>query len=37
VRQLRGTAAIQIAGVEYVLVTAETGVPTSGPLILAHG
>ncbi len=30
VRQLRGTAANQIAGVSNVLVTAGTGVPTSG-------
>ena len=30
VRQLRGTAVNQIAGVEHVLVTAGTGVPTSG-------
>jgi acetyl-CoA acetyltransferase len=30
VRQVRGTAANQLAGVEHVLVTAGTGVPTSG-------
>jgi hypothetical protein len=30
VRQLRGTAANQIEDVEHVLVTAGTGVPTSG-------
>ncbi|MPY96456.1 MAG: lipid-transfer protein [Actinophytocola sp.] len=30
VRQLRGTAANQVAGAETVLVTAGTGVPTSG-------
>ena len=34
VRQVRGTAANQVAGVGHVLVTAGTGVPTSG-LILA--
>jgi acetyl-CoA acetyltransferase len=34
VRQLRGTAVNQVAGAEHVLVTAGTGVPTSG-LILA--
>ncbi|MFE0739529.1 lipid-transfer protein, partial [Streptomyces sp. NPDC058855] len=34
VRQLRGTAANQIPGAERVLVTAGTGVPTSG-LVLA--
>jgi acetyl-CoA acetyltransferase len=30
VRQLRGTAVNQVAGAEHVLVTAGTGVPTSG-------
>jgi acetyl-CoA acetyltransferase len=35
VRQIRGDAANQLAGVENVLVTAGTGVPTSG-LILAR-
>ena len=30
VRQLRGTSVNQIDGVEHVLVTAGTGVPTSG-------
>jgi acetyl-CoA acetyltransferase len=34
VRQIRGTSCNQVAGVEHVLVTAGTGVPTSG-LILA--
>lgn len=34
VRQLRGTSVNQLAGVEHVVVTAGTGVPTSG-LILA--
>ncbi|GAA1966154.1 lipid-transfer protein [Amycolatopsis minnesotensis] len=34
VRQVRGTAANQVDGVEHVLVTAGTGVPTSG-LVLA--
>jgi acetyl-CoA acetyltransferase len=36
VRQIRGTAVNQIAGVENVLVTAGTGVPTSG-LVLTRG
>jgi acetyl-CoA acetyltransferase len=36
VRQIRGTAVNQIAGAEHVLVTAGTGVPTSG-LILGRG
>jgi acetyl-CoA acetyltransferase len=36
VRQLRGTAVNQVRGVEHVLVTAGTGVPTSG-LVLAGG
>ena len=35
VRQVRGTAVNQIAGAEHVLVTAGTGVPTSG-LILSR-
>jgi len=35
VRQLRGTAANQVPGVEHMLVTAGTGLPTSG-LILGH-
>ncbi len=35
VRQARGTAVNQVAGVEHVLVTAGTGVPTSG-LILSR-
>ena len=34
VRQVRGTAVNQVPGAEHVLVTAGTGVPTSG-LILA--
>jgi acetyl-CoA acetyltransferase len=34
VRQVRGTSCNQVAGVEHVLVTSGTGVPTSG-LILA--
>ena len=33
VRQVRGTAANQVAGVENVLVTAGTGVPTSGLIL----
>lgn len=36
VRQVRGTACNQVPGVEHVLVTAGTGVPTSG-LILGVG
>ncbi|MBB2913980.1 acetyl-CoA acetyltransferase [Streptosporangium becharense] len=36
VRQVRGTSANQVAGVRHVLVTAGTGVPTSG-LILSAG
>ena len=36
VRQVRGTAANQISGVAHVLVTAGTGVPTSG-LIVSRG
>jgi acetyl-CoA acetyltransferase len=35
VRQIRGTSCNQVAGVEHVLVTSGTGVPTSG-LILAR-
>ncbi|MBB3051258.1 acetyl-CoA acetyltransferase [Prauserella isguenensis] len=35
VRQLRGTAANQVAGAETVLVTAGTGVPTSGLVLTA--
>ncbi|WP_431876610.1 lipid-transfer protein [Amycolatopsis sacchari] len=35
VRQVRGTAVNQVSGVEHVLVTAGTGVPTSG-LVLAR-
>ncbi len=33
VRQIRGTAANQVADVEHVLVTAGTGVPTSGAIL----
>jgi acetyl-CoA acetyltransferase len=33
VRQVRGQAANQVAGVEHVLVTAGTGVPTSGIIL----
>ncbi|SES23527.1 Acetyl-CoA acetyltransferase [Lentzea xinjiangensis] len=36
VRQVRGTAVNQVADVEHVLVTAGTGVPTSG-LVLGRG
>jgi acetyl-CoA acetyltransferase len=36
VRQVRGTAVNQLAGVDNILVTAGTGVPTSG-LILSTG
>ena len=36
VRQVRGTAVNQVDGVEHVLVTAGTGVPTSG-LVLGRG
>ena len=35
-RQVRGTAVNQVDGVEHVLVTAGTGVPTSG-LVLGRG
>ncbi|CAL9492984.1 lipid-transfer protein [Streptomyces sp. enrichment culture] len=37
VRQLRGTAASQVAGAERVLVTAGTGVPTSAVVLGADG
>jgi acetyl-CoA acetyltransferase len=37
VRQLRGTAVNQIAGTEHVLVTAGTGVPTSGLVLGTDG
>jgi acetyl-CoA acetyltransferase len=33
VRQVRGTSCNQVAGVEHVLVTAGTGVPTSGVIL----
>ena len=33
VRQVRGSAVNQVAGVEHVVVTAGTGVPTSGLLL----
>lgn len=33
VRQLRGTSVNPVAGVEHVLVTAGTGVPTSGLIL----
>lgn len=33
VRQLRGTAVNQVAGVEHVLVTAGSGLPTSGAIL----
>ena len=36
VRQLRGTSVNQVPDIEHVLVTAGTGVPTSG-LILGPG
>jgi acetyl-CoA acetyltransferase len=35
VRQMRGTAANQVPGVEHVVVTAGTGVPTSGLVLSA--
>ena len=35
VRQVRGTAVNQVRGVEHVLVTAGTGVPTSGAILAA--
>jgi 17-hydroxy-3-oxo-4-pregnene-20-carboxyl-CoA lyase len=37
VRQIRGTAANQLDGVTHVLVTAGTGVPTSGLVLSAAG
>ncbi|MCY0942622.1 lipid-transfer protein [Streptomyces antarcticus] len=37
VRQLRGTSVNQVTGTEYVLVTAGTGVPTSGLILGADG
>ncbi|MFB6616320.1 lipid-transfer protein [Streptomyces sp. NPDC056367] len=37
VRQLRGTSVNQVAGAEHVLVTAGTGVPTSGLILGADG
>lgn len=37
VRQLRGTSVNQAAGAEHVLVTAGTGVPTSGLILGADG
>ena len=36
VRQVRGTSVNQVEGVEHVVVTAGTGVPTSG-LVLGSG
>ena len=36
VRQVRGSAVNQVAGVAHVLVTAGTGVPTSGLVLGAH-
>ena len=33
VRQIRGTAVNQVAGVEHVLVTSGAGVPTSGLIL----
>jgi hypothetical protein len=33
VRQVRGTSCNQVDGVEHVLVTAGTGVPTSGLIV----
>jgi 17-hydroxy-3-oxo-4-pregnene-20-carboxyl-CoA lyase len=36
VRQIRGTAVNQVPGVEHVLVTAGTGVPTSGLILAPH-
>ena len=35
VRQIRGTSVNQVDGVEHVLVTAGTGVPTSGLVLSA--
>lgn len=37
VRQLRGTSVNQVAQAEYALVTAGTGVPTSGLILGADG
>jgi acetyl-CoA acetyltransferase len=37
VRQVRGTSVNQIPGAERVLVTAGTGVPTSGLVLAADG
>ncbi|MER5870094.1 lipid-transfer protein [Streptomyces sp. NPDC002044] len=37
VRQLRGTSVNQVTGTEHVLVTAGTGVPTSGLILGADG
>jgi acetyl-CoA acetyltransferase len=37
VRQIRGSAVNQVAGVEHVLVTAGTGVPTSGLILGQDG
>lgn len=37
VRQLRGSAVNQVAGARHVLVTAGTGVPTSGLILRADG
>lgn len=37
VRQLRGAAVNQVAGAEHVLVTAGTGVPTSGLILAKDG
>ena len=36
VRQVRGSAVNQVADVEHVLVTAGTGVPTSGLVLSSH-
>jgi hypothetical protein len=37
VRQIRGTSVNQVPGAARVLVTAGTGVPTSGLLLTADG
>ena len=37
VRQLRGTSVNQLPDVPHVLVTAGTGVPTSGLILTAEG
>lgn len=37
VRQLRGSSVNQVAGASHVLVTAGTGVPTSGLVLSADG